>query len=46
LGFLIGIAGAVALDAGVISFDGDGGRPAGDPTDEAKMKSSRFIASD
>jgi hypothetical protein len=45
LGFLIGIAGAVVLGAGCTSFDGDSGRPAGDATEDGKMKSSRFMAS-
>jgi hypothetical protein len=45
LGFLIGIAGAVALDAACISFGGDAGNPAGDATDEGNMKSSKFMAS-
>jgi hypothetical protein len=46
LGFLIGIAGAVALDAALISFDGLGGKPAGDPTDDGCIKSSKFMMSD
>jgi hypothetical protein len=44
-GFLIGIAGAVALNGAASSFDNSGDRPAGLPTEEGNMKSSRFMAS-
>jgi hypothetical protein len=44
-GFLIGIAGAVALNGAASSFDNSGDRPAGLPTEEGNIKSSRFMAS-
>jgi hypothetical protein len=44
-GFLIGIAGADGLNGAASSFDNSGDRPAGLPTDEGNIKSSRFMAS-
>lgn len=45
LGILIGIAGAGPLDAGFVSFDGAEENPADGATEEANMKSSKFMAS-
>lgn len=45
LDLLMGMAGAVAVEGPFVSFDGDEDSPAGDPMEEGKMKSSRFMAS-
>ena len=46
LDFLIGIAGAVAVEGAGRSFDKVSDNPAGDPTEDGMIKSSKFMISD